>query len=72
MKDELGWGNSVPGDKIPYLRYLVHEDKISRGWGPGGGGTFYPGVKCPRGQDTTWYLVPGDKISGGQDKPVHQ
>ena len=47
------------------------------GWGdtlPQGqdkpGGMFYPGVKCPRGQDTTWYLVPGDKIPGGQDKPV--
>ena len=45
-----------------------------------------PTVSCPRGQDkpggtfqgkltqgleTTRYLVPGDKIPGGQDKPVH-
>ena len=57
----------LPGDKIPCLRYLVPEDKISQG-----GGTFYPGVKCPRGQDTMWYLVPGDKIPWGQDKPVQQ
>ena len=24
-----------------------------------------PTVSCPRGQDTTWYLVPGDKIPRG-------
>ena len=33
----------------------------------GGGGTFYPGVNCPWGQDTTW-----DNILEGQDKPVHR
>ena len=36
------------------------------------GGTFYPGVKCRRGQDTAWYLVPGDNIPWGQVKPVHR
>ena len=54
MKDELGWGDTLPGVKYPRgqdcLRYLVPKDKISQG------GTFYPGVKIP------W----------GQDKPVHR
>ena len=33
--------------------------------GVGGGGTLYPGVKCPTGQDT----VPTVSCPRGQDKP---
>ena len=28
-----------------------------------------PTVSCPRGQDTTWYLVPGDTLPRGRTPP---
>ena len=58
MKDEFGWGDTLP--QCPR-----GQDTISCPQGQD-----KPGVKCPRGQDTMWYLIPGDKILGGQDKLV--
>ena len=64
MKDELGWGDTLPRGKVsPGTRYLG-QDKLGGGGGGGGHstpGTRYHALSCPR-----------DKIPGGQDKLVHR